>query len=164
MRGPIATLVPTSDAHVASLVRIRQTAEVFARWGEVDEGFPFDDPDAVVFSVLVDDDIRGMVQYSEETTPMYRYAGIDLFLDPVVHGRGVGREVVWLVADHLINERGHRRLVIDPAADNANAIRCYSSVGFRPVGVMRKYERGADGVWHDGLLMDLLADELIRPW
>jgi aminoglycoside 6'-N-acetyltransferase len=26
---------------------------------------------------------------------------------------------------------------------------------------MRKYERGSDGTWHDGLLMDLLAEELI---
>jgi len=33
-------------------------------------------------------------------------------------------------------------------------------VGFRPVGVMRRYERGADGTFHDGLLMDLLAEEL----
>jgi aminoglycoside 6'-N-acetyltransferase len=33
-------------------------------------------------------------------------------------------------------------------------------VGFRPVGVMRRYERGPDGVWHDGLLMDMLAGEL----
>ena len=51
--------------------------------------------------------------------------------------------------------------MIDPAADNQAAIRCYSKVGFRPVGVMRNYERGMDGTWHDGLLMDLIADELI---
>jgi aminoglycoside 6'-N-acetyltransferase len=35
-------------------------------------------------------------------------------------------------------------------------------VGFRRVGIMRKYERGPDGVWHDGLLMDMLREEL-RP-
>jgi aminoglycoside 6'-N-acetyltransferase len=33
-------------------------------------------------------------------------------------------------------------------------------VGFRPVGVMRQYERGGDGRFHDGLLMDLLRGEL----
>jgi aminoglycoside 6'-N-acetyltransferase len=33
-------------------------------------------------------------------------------------------------------------------------------VGLRPVGVLRDYERGPDGTFHDGLLMDLLADEL----
>jgi hypothetical protein len=32
-------------------------------------------------------------------------------------------------------------------------------VGFRPVGVMRRCERDADGTWHDNLLMDLLASE-----
>src|SRR5215210_7030084 len=31
--------------------------------------------------------------------------------------------------------------------------------GFLQVGVMRRYERGPDGEWHDGLLMDLLAEE-----
>jgi RimJ/RimL family protein N-acetyltransferase len=45
------------------------------------------------------------------------------------------------------------------AAGNARAIRAYAAVGFRPVGVLRAYERGADGTWHDGLLMDLLAGE-----
>lgn len=28
------------------------------------------------------------------------------------------------------------------------------------MGIMRRYERGADGRWHDALLMDLLAEEL----
>jgi aminoglycoside 6'-N-acetyltransferase len=28
------------------------------------------------------------------------------------------------------------------------------------VGILREYERGADGAFHDGLLMDLLAAEL----
>lgn len=64
------------------------------------------------------------------------------------------------LARYLVEEVGHHRLTIDPAADNAAAIRCYSKVGFRPVGVLRKYERGVDGDWHDGLLMDLLAEEL----
>ncbi|MFE6856342.1 GNAT family N-acetyltransferase, partial [Streptomyces sp. NPDC057674] len=67
---------------------------------------------------------------------------------------------VRALARHLVHELGFHRLVIDPAADNAPAIRCYTKVGFRPVGVMRQYERGADGSWHDGLLMDLLAEEL----
>ena len=156
-------IAPVEAAHVAELVRIRQTPEVFARWGAIDDLFPFDDPDATVYSVLVDGAVRGLVQFSEETTPMYRHAGIDIFLDPAVHGQGVGRRAVWLVADLLIRERGHHRLVIDPAADNTAAIRCYSAVGFHPVGIMRDYERAPDGTWHDGLLMDLLAPELREP-
>jgi aminoglycoside 6'-N-acetyltransferase len=42
------------------------------------------------------------------------------------------------------------------------AIACYRKVGFRPVGVMRRYQRDRSGEWQDGLLMDLLADELVR--
>lgn len=86
------------------------------------------------------------------------------FIDPAVHGRGVGRDAVATLAHHLVSDRGHHRLTIDPAADNEPAIRCYSAVGFRPVGIMRSYERDADGrEWHDGLLMDLLAEELHPP-
>jgi aminoglycoside 6'-N-acetyltransferase len=44
---------------------------------------------------------------------------------------------------------------------HAAAIRAYEKAGFRPVGVMHQYERdaGGDG-WHDGLLMELLADTI----
>lgn len=156
-------LLPTTSEHVGELLRIHRSDAVRARWGDPDDEFPFDDPDVTPFTVYVDGRISGCVQYSEENTPMYRHASIDIFLDATVHRRGIGRRVVWLVADHLIRERGHHRVVIDPAADNDAAIRCYASVGFRPVGIMRRYERSADGTWHDGLLMDLLADELVDP-
>ena len=66
----------------------------------------------------------------------------------------------FTLARYLIRVRGHHRVTIDPAADNERAIRAYGRVGFRPVGIMRAYERGPDGAWHDGLLMDLLADDL----
>ena len=113
---------------------------------------------------ISDGTVRGMVQYWEEDEPNYRHAAIDIFVDPAVHGRGVGRDAVATLARHLVRDRGHHRLVIDPAADNEAAIRSYAAVGFRPVGIMRRYERDADGVgWHDGLLMDLLAEELERP-
>jgi aminoglycoside 6'-N-acetyltransferase len=64
------------------------------------------------------------------------------------------------VARYLFEHRGHHRITIDPAAHNERAIRSYRRLGFRPVGVMRRYERGADGTWHDGLLMDLLPEDL----
>lgn len=167
LQGRRVTLVPVSDAHIKELLRIRYTPEVRARWGETPEApdWPFDEPEITPFTVLLDDAIAGFIQYGEEETPSYRHASIDIFLDPAVHGQGVGRDAIWVLAHHLIHERGHHRIVIDPAVDNAAAIRCYASVGFRPVGVMRRYERDAGGAgWHDGLLMDLLAEELApRP-
>ena len=75
-------------------------------------------------------------------------------------GSGLGREALRLVIAHYL-ERGHHRFTIDPAADNERAIRAYAAVGFKPVGRMRDYELGADGTWHDGLLMDLLAAQFV---
>ena len=105
--------------------------------------------------------VVGLIQAHEETEPMYRHAGIDISLVETAQGRGLGRDAVRTVARWLIDVRGHHRLTIDPSAENARAIRAYAAVGFRPVGRLRAYERWQDGQWHDGLLMDLLADELV---
>jgi aminoglycoside 6'-N-acetyltransferase len=163
LRGDRVILVPVAAQHVPELRRILTTAEVRSRWGDeaASPQWPFDDPSLTRFAVLVDGITVGMVQYDEENEAMYRHASIDIFLDPVVCGRHLGRDAVRTVARHLVTGRGHHRVVIDPAADNEAAIRCYAAVGFRPVGVLRRYERDVDGPgWHDGLLMDLLADEL----
>lgn len=89
-----------------------------------------------------------------------RHAGIDIFLAPKVHGRGVGPSAIRVLATWLFEEREHHRIVFDPAASNTRAIRAYEKAGFRRVGLMRKYERGADGSFHDGVLLDLLREDL----
>ena len=165
LSGPRVTLVPAAAEHVAELRRILHTPEVYARWGDddADPAWLFEDPDTVRFAIVVDGRVAGLVQYGEEPEPMYRHAGIDIYLEVPWHGRGLGREAVAVLAAYLVDVLGHHRLVIDPAADNATAIRCYAAVGFRPVGVLRAYERDPiTGLWRDGLLMDLLAAELVR--
>ncbi len=117
-----------------------------------------DDPGA--FCIVDGGEVAGLIQYYEEDEPDYRHAGMDIALRSDHHGRGLGREALVTLARYLIDVRGHHRLVIDPAAANERAIASYRRVGFRPVGIMRRYERGPDGTWHDGLLMDLLAEEL----
>jgi aminoglycoside 6'-N-acetyltransferase len=155
------TLRPLAAGDEAELLRIHSTPEVRRWWDAPDEGFPWtDEPEATRMTIEVDGAVAGMIQFHEELTPKYRHAGIDLFLDPALHGRGVGTEAIRQLVRHLIDDRGHHRIVIDPAAANAAAIRSYEKVGFKPVGIMRRYERdvGGDG-WHDGLLMELLAGE-----
>jgi aminoglycoside 6'-N-acetyltransferase len=114
----------------------------------------------VVYAIEVEGVVAGAIEYYEENEPDYRHAGIDIFLDVAHQGRGFGGEAIRALAKYLFEERGHHRLVIDPAVSNERAIRAYERVGFRRVGVMRGYERGADGTWHDGLLLDLLAGEM----
>jgi len=140
------------------LERIHRSAEVARWWGAPQAGFPFaDEPDAVRLTIELDGKPIGLIQFHEEPTSRYRHASIDLFLDPAWHGRGLGSAAVRALARHLIAERGHHRLTIDPAAENAAAIRAYEKAGFRPVGVMREYEQASPGCWRDGLLMELLA-------
>jgi len=163
--GPRVVLERVAERHVAELRRIHTDPAVAAWWRLPDDAWPTDDEDEVGYAVVLRDGgaVCGYVQYGEETDPDYRCGSIDVFLDPAVHGKGLGREVVAVMAAYLVDERGHHRVTIDPAAANTRAVKAYAAVGFRPVGVMRQYERATDGTWHDGLLMDLLAAELVRP-
>jgi aminoglycoside 6'-N-acetyltransferase len=153
--GERVTLRPLAPADVDALNAILAEPEVRRWWVE---DATIDDQDA--FTIVVGGEIAGWLGWYEETDPDYRHGGLDIFLAPRLHGQGLGREALWLGANWLISDRGHHRVIIDPAAANEHAIAVYASVGFKPVGVMRRYERGPDGEWHDGLLMDLLADEL----
>lgn len=165
--GPRLLLRPGTAADAAALHRIRGEASVAAWWGTVE---PEDeiaedllcDSDEVMFVIEVGGEVAGAIQYSEENEPDYRHAGIDLYLADAFQGRGYGSEAVAVLAAYLVDVRGHHRLTIDPSAGNERAIRAYARIGFRTVGLMREYERGPDGVWRDGLLMDLLAGELVR--
>jgi aminoglycoside 6'-N-acetyltransferase len=166
--GDLVRIRPGGRADVAPLRAILAEPAVACWWGEPD---PVDeiaadllgDGSSVLLVIEVDGQLAGGIQYHEENTPMYRHAGIDIFVTSRQHGKGIGTEAVGLLAQFLCEQRGHHRLTIDPAAANDRAIRCYEKVGFRRVGVMRRYERGPDGQFHDGLLMDLLSEELTVP-
>lgn len=161
---PRMQLRPVEGRDRAALTAILAEPEV-ARWWVHEElattvAGLYDDEDEIRLVIEVEGEVAGLIQFSEEQTPDYRHARIDLFVATEWQGQGIGPDAIRLVARHLFEERGHHRLIIDPAVANERAIRAYEKVGFRRVGVMRRYERGSDGVWHDGLLMDLLQDEL----
>lgn len=146
------TLRPIEPADVEPLTEIVTASE----WWGPDETLG-DDP---AFAIEVDGELAGWLGFFEERDPGYMHASLDIMLAPFAQGRGLGPKALRLVIDWLVTHRGHRRFTIDPAVANSRAIKAYTEVGFRPVGVMRKYERGRDGEWHDNLLMDLLAEDL----
>jgi aminoglycoside 6'-N-acetyltransferase len=162
LRGPRVLLRATTPDDAARLLPIRNEPEVVRWWSDLEPG-EMDEfvADEHSLAIEVDGEVVGAVQFAEEEDPMYRHANIDLYLTAARRGEGIGPEAIRLLARHLIDVRGHHRLTIDPAAANEAAIHAYEKVGFRPVGVMRSYERGPEGTWHDGLLMELLADELL---
>ena len=142
LRGDRVVLRPLAEEDVDRIVELGADPEV-ARWW----------PGLTVKDV-------GEKARGEETEPDDRHAGIDLFLGAPYHDRGLGTDAVRTMARYLIEGLGHHRLTIDPAAHNERAIRCYEKAGFKRVGVMREYWLDADGVWQDGLLLDMLATEL----
>jgi aminoglycoside 6'-N-acetyltransferase len=152
------------EADLPALVAILREPEVARWWPGFDEtearlAFLGRD-DVAVLTIEHQGRPIGALQFHEHTDPSYRHAGVDLFVGSAWQGKGLGGEAVKGVARHLFQSRGHHRLVIDPAAENLRAIRAYERVGFRQVGVMRQYERGSDGQWHDGVMMELLKDDV----
>ncbi|NND04229.1 MAG: GNAT family N-acetyltransferase [Acidimicrobiia bacterium] len=163
LTGDSVLLRVAVEADVPILASIRAEPEVHARWRgdnlaqEVADSIASDE--LTVYVVELHGEAIGAIQSYEETDRDYRHAGIDIYLAPQFHGKGLGSDAVRTLVRHLLAVEGHHRIVIDPAADNEPAIAAYRKVGFRVVGTMRQYERGDDGQWHDGVLMELLADD-----
>ena len=164
LEGERVRLRPLEPRDVERLVEIGAEPAVARWWGEITREQLLDKAegrdDATAFAIEHAGELVGLAQFSEPGENEFKHAAIDLFLGSSHHGRGLGRDAVRTLARWLIDERGHHRLTIDPALANEPAIRAYEAVGFRRVGVLRRYWRDPQGVWQDGLLLDLLADEL----
>jgi aminoglycoside 6'-N-acetyltransferase len=163
--GSRVHLRPATPDDAATFERILREATVHPWWQAADPAadaaeLTGRDDEVIVWAIEVDGAVVGIIQAAEETDPRYRHGSIDIVMAGSAQGRGLGSDAVRTVARWLIEARGHHRITIDPAVSNGRAIAAYAKVGFRPVGVMRRYEGDLDGSWHDGLLMDLLADEL----
>ena len=160
LRGERLVLRPLAEADIGPLAAILREPGVARWWGD----YPYERTREELLSetgwaIEVDGRVAGWLAATIEDDPDYRQVAFDIFLAGSAQGRGLGREALRLAIDHFA-ARGHHRFTIDPAVANERAIRSYAAVGFRPVGVMRQYERGRDGAWHDNLLMDLLAEDL----
>jgi aminoglycoside 6'-N-acetyltransferase len=156
LRGERLVLRPATEDDFAALVALVTASEWWGTGADREDILL----DGNAFVIDVDGEMAGWLGVNEEREPEYRFAALDIMLAPEYQDRGLGPEALRTAIDWLARERGHHRFTIDPAASNARAIAAYEKVGFKPVGVMRQCERGRDGTWHDGLLMDLLADEL----
>ncbi|WP_116204007.1 GNAT family N-acetyltransferase [Amycolatopsis circi] len=156
------TLRPLTEADRSRVREILSAPEVAQWWGEADEetdGLLSKEGDQQAYAIEHEGRTVGVIQSWEELEHRYRHAGIDLAVHPDHYGLGLGAEAIRILAQRLF-DRGHHRLTIDPAAANVRAIHVYEKLGFRRVGILRDYEQGPDGTWHDGLLMDLLKGEL----
>jgi aminoglycoside 6'-N-acetyltransferase len=161
LHGRLVTLRPATDADAPALLAILDEPDV-ALWWRRDEWQRIDQRGTVTFVIELDGAGVGCIQYEVEDDPDYRSAAVDIFVSAAVRGRGVGPDAMRTLIAWLIEALGHHRFTVDPAVANARAIHVYEKLGFRRVGVLRRYERVEDDVWRDALLMELLAEDLVR--
>jgi aminoglycoside 6'-N-acetyltransferase len=156
------TLRPLEDADLDPLAEIIREPSVARWWGEAEEPERLRHNlrmDGDAFAIEVDGELAGWLGFVEETEPEYRSVGIDISLSERFQGRGLGPDALRTLIRWFADERGHHRFTIDPNAGNERAIKAYEAVGFKPVGITRRAEL-VNGEWTDGLLMDLLIEEL----
>jgi aminoglycoside 6'-N-acetyltransferase len=156
------TLRPLTDEDVEVLLPAVYLPGIAEWWGDTSdadyqrEGFR---NEGRAFAIGVGDEVAGWICFHEELEPDYKQAALDIMLLPDHQAKGLGPEALRTCIRWLIDDRGHHRFTIDPSAENHRAIAAYESVGFKPVGLLRKAERAPDGHWRDSLMMDLLADD-----
>ncbi|MDX6503239.1 MAG: aminoglycoside 6-N-acetyltransferase [Gaiellaceae bacterium] len=158
LRGDRVLLRPAVEDDAPALAAILAELAVAPWWPDYDLERVRKDLDGEQV-IVVDGAVAGWLFTTEEEDPQFPCVSFDIALGTAFQGHGYGSEALRVAIRHQI-ERGHQRFAIDPAADNERAIRAYEAVGFKRVGIMRRYERVADGVFRDGLLMDMLAGEL----
>jgi aminoglycoside 6'-N-acetyltransferase len=65
---------------------------------------------------------------------------------------------VRVLIRHLVEGRGHDRIMLYTSPANERAIGAYDKVGFRRVGVLSKAHLSrATGLWEDELLMECVV-------
>jgi aminoglycoside 6'-N-acetyltransferase len=162
LRGERVRLRPIEDDDIERLAAIIGEPGVAAWWGEADEPERLRDNlrmDGCAWAIEADDELAGWIGFTEEAEPEYRSVGLDISLSGRFQGQGLGPDALRTAIRWFAGERGHHRFTIDPNAKNERAIKAYAAVGFKPIGVTRRSEL-IDGEWTDGLLMDLLIEEL----
>jgi aminoglycoside 6'-N-acetyltransferase len=136
IRGKHTTLRPVTTADLELLVAWFADPGVYAYWDGtpksptqvVAEGYTGSDrPATEPFIVEAAGEPVGYVQYCPDDATS---GGIDLFLVPAARGRGLGPDAARALVRYLVEVRGWRRVTVDPAVDNARAIRAWGKAGF----------------------------------
>jgi aminoglycoside 6'-N-acetyltransferase len=162
LEGERVTLRPLTDSDLDPLAEIIREPGVADWWGESDEPERLRENlrmDGCAWAIEAGGELAGWLGFTEETEREYRSVGLDISLSGRFQGRGIGPDALRAAIRWFADERGHHRFTIDPNARNERAIKAYAAVGFRPIGITRRSEL-VDGEWTDGLLMDLLIEEL----
>ena len=167
LRGHRVQLRPTTKEDVLALAETLAEPSVARWWPSYDaERVRRDLVDDVQgerhYVIVQDGRVVGLIQSYEEEEPEFRQAGIDLFLATDVQGKGLGPG-----RDRDPGRLSHRRpgpSPLDHRPRRGQPARPSPRIARSGSGPGRdaRYQRMGDGTWLDALLMEMLADELVR--
>ena len=134
IRGRLTLVRPANEADADLLVAWHDDPDVARYWD--DERFTRDEMlerlrrgEVASFIVEEHDEPIGYLQVWREGDDV----GLDMFLIPEARGRSLGPDAAHAVARYLRDERGWRRVTVDPYLWNGAAVRAWERAGFRAV-------------------------------
>lgn len=131
IRGEQTTVRPVEESDVDLLIAWHADPDVSRFWdGETFTRETMLDrlgrPDVTPYVVLADGVAIGYLQVWWDAEG----GGLDMFLEPLSRGRGLGPDAARAMAHHLLDERGWTRVTVDPYAWNEQALRAWRNAGF----------------------------------
>ncbi len=127
VRGRLTTLRAAGADDVDRLVAWHADPDVSRFWGdetftraEMEERLARGDVEAWIVEEAGEP--AGYLQVHPE--------GMDMFLIPAARGRRLGPDAARAMAEHLVQERGRKRVTVDPYAWNSGAVRAWERAGF----------------------------------
>jgi aminoglycoside 6'-N-acetyltransferase len=136
LQGRLTIVRTATDADADLLVAWHANPEVARFWD--DETFTREEMlerlarrDVDAYVVEADGAPVGYIQSWHEADDAE--GGIDMFLIPSARGRGLGPDAARALARHLRDDRGWRRVTVDPYLWNEPAVRAWRRAGFRDI-------------------------------
>ncbi len=171
--GERLTLVPLGEEHFAVVRRWRSDPEVTRYW--ITQNVPDEAAirawhqrnlaaGALVWAVLHQHEPVGYVTLFD-LDAVNRKAELALMIgERSAWGRGFAKETLRTLLGHALEPTEHgglglHKVYLSVFAENVAARRAYAACGFREDGILRD-DMYRDGVWHDQILMSVLAGEV----
>ena len=102
--------------------------------------------------------LQSVEPFVSYTSTMAHVAHCGTYVHADFRGRGIGKQLAAVTFD-FARSHGYEKVVIYVLADNEGGLAYYRSLGFEPLGVLKRQTKIGD-VYHDEVFMELhFADE-----